>query len=196
MSKSTMALLIAGPLIVIGIATVLILRSVRATSELNSAITPPPATVLSGANLSLPNAQSASETHNHGLDKQAAAQPVSPSPDAGVPNLAQLRAFGEKIADGWCGGSGERDPEGHIHHHVLRDIIKNQTNSLIHPSVWTFVVDEVDDTGGHIIFNFNFYWDGHRLAASESTGLVGGDNTPNTVNIGELDGLAKKVQNQ
>jgi hypothetical protein len=45
MSKSTMALLITGPLLVIGIATLLILRSVRATAELNSAITPPPAAV-------------------------------------------------------------------------------------------------------------------------------------------------------
>jgi hypothetical protein len=197
MNKSMMALLIVVPLLVIGIATLLILRSGRVIVESNSTTaTPLPAPVSSASTPSLSKMQSTSEANNQRLDKQIATQQIAPSPDADVPNLAQLRAFGEKIADGWCGASGEKDPFGYIHHHVLRDILKNSTTSLIHPNVWTFVVDETDDHGGQTTFNFKFYWNGHRLAASDSTAISPGDKAPDIVDVIELDKIAQKIQNQ
>lgn len=197
MSKPILTLLIVGSVLVIGIATLLILRSARATGGSNStAASPLPAAASSVANPSPSYGQTPSETNNQRLDKQVATQQIATSPDADLPNLAQLRAFGEKVADGWCGASGEKDPLGYVHHHVLRDILKSSTTSVIHPNVWTFVVDEADDHGGQTTFNFKFYWNGHRLAASDSTAISPGDKAPDIVNVVELDKIAQNIQNQ
>jgi hypothetical protein len=191
-----LTLLIVGPLLVIGIATLLILRAAKATGESNAPPVPPPPGVSSPTIPASSNPQPVSPASNQQLEQQVTAQQAQSSPDAGVPNLAQLRAFGEKIADGWFGASGEKDPFGYVHHHVVRDILKNSTNSLIHPTVWTIVVDEMDDQGRQSTVNFNFYWNGRRLVASPSTGMINSGSASSKVDIDQLDDLAKKIQSQ